>query len=217
MAVHQLLQDLWERELVNFVNPIIVLGDTITWRSPTPLERFVDFADYPTIRTYRRWAEAGEYSARFSDGALLQIRYRVAKGQISAHRLAYVPCPYRIDQKDQDDLEKNVPMSEVLDCYANNPHDDITMQTAIRFDFDPGAAAEGHPSTHLTLNVASCRIACESPMAPAAFVRFVFQNFYRDCWTQHIAFFEALPQDDMPSTVTDDERGHPHIAWRSTR
>jgi len=49
------------------------------------------------------------------------------------------------------------------------------------------------------------------------FARFVFQNFYRDWWTQHTAFFEALPRGDMPSTVTDGERGHPHIAWRSTR
>lgn len=189
------------------------MDNTVTWRSPTPLERFVDFADYPTVRTYRRWAEAGEYSALLPDGALLQIRYRVAGGLITGHRLAYVPCPYRINE----DLLAIAPVSEVLEVHASESHDYITMQTAMRFDFDPGAATEGHPSMHLTLNVASCRIACEAPMGAAEFARFVFQNFYRERWAQHAAFFDALPRADLPSTVTDHERGHPHIAWRATR
>jgi len=211
--VTQLLYDLMDRDLVAFINPTVVVDDTVAWRSPSPLERFVDFADYPTVRTYRRWAEAGEYSALLPDGALLQIRYRVGGGMITAHRLAYVPCPYRIDE----DLLALAPLSEVLEVHASEPHDDITMQTAIRFDFDPGAATEGHPSMHLTLNVASCRIACEAPMGPPAFARFVFQNFYRERWAEHMAFFDALPRAYLPSTVTDDERGHPHIAWRATR
>jgi len=213
-AVNQLLYDLLNRDLVAFINPTVTVGDTVTWRSPTPLERFVDFADFPTIRTYRRWAEAGEYSALLPDGALLQIRYRVAGGVIIGHRLAYVPCPYRIDE----DFLAISPLSEVLEVHASESHDDITMQTAVRFDFDPDAAAEGHPSVHLTLNAACCRIACEAPMGAAAFARFVFQNFYRERWAQHAPFFAALPRvANVQSTVTDDERGHPHIAWRATR
>src|SRR4051794_6112027 len=125
-TVKQLLDDLLDHDLVAFVNPTAVVGDdTVTWRSPTPLERFVDFADYPTVRTYRRWAEAGEYSALLPDGSLLQLRYRVVGGQVTAHRLAYVPCPYRVDE----DLLATEPLSDVLDVHAAEPHDDITMQT----------------------------------------------------------------------------------------
>lgn len=206
-----LLNDLLDKNLVLFTNATIVVdGDTVTWRAPTPMSKFVDFAQYPTIRTYRRWAEAGEYSALFPDGALLQLTYRVVDGEISAHRLAYVPCPYRVDQ----DYLLTDALSDVLDLHAGEPDDDITMQSTIRFDFDPNSAAHGHPAAHLTLNVSSCRIACEAAMAPESFVRFVFRNFYRDQYLSHSSFFDAFPKSAGESTVTDDERFEPHVAWR---
>lgn len=209
-AVQDLLNELLDRDLILFPNAVFVDKQLTTWRSPTPLQKFVDFADYPTIRTYRRWAEAGEYSALLPDGALLQIQYKVENGAVSAHRLAYVPCPYRIDQ----DLLLAEPLSDILDIHADEPHDDITMQSAIRFDFDPASASAGHPSAHLTLNVASCRIACESAMTPDSFVKFVYRNFYADAWNQHSSFFANMTGEHASSTVTDDERSEPHMAWR---
>lgn len=210
-GIKDLLNELLGRNLILLPNAVIVVdGTTVTWRSPTPMAKFVDFADYPSIRTYRRWAEAGEYSALLPDAALLQLTYRVAQGEISAHRLAYVPCPYRIDQ----DYLLTDALGDVLDLHSSEPHEDITMQTAIRLDFDPGSAALGHPTAHLTLNVASCRIACEAPMAPESFLRFVFRNFYKAQYAANADFFEALPKGDTNSTVTDDERLEPHVAWR---
>jgi hypothetical protein len=209
-AVREILNGLVEKDLVLLPNPTLVDGELVTWRSPTPLTRFVDFADYPTIRTYRRWGEAGEYSALLPDGALLQIRYTVADGAIASHRLAYIPCPYRIDR----DMLLTDSLSDVLELHASDPHDTITMQSAIRFDFDPASAAEGHPAAHLTLNVASCRIACEAAMSPAAFVKFVYRNFYQNEWVRHSEFFGKLPEGAASSTVTENERLQPHIAWR---
>ncbi|WJM17155.1 DUF2290 domain-containing protein [Microbacterium arborescens] len=185
-------------------------GDTVAWRSPTPLERFVDFADYPTVRTYRRWAVAGEYSALLNDGALLQMRYTVANGAVTSHRLAFVPCPYRVDP----DLLLTESLSDIIELHTAGPHDDVTMQSTIRFDYDPMASAPGHPAAHLTINAASCRIACEAPMTPAQFIRFVYQHFYPDLWLAHPALWAALPANDHLSTVTDDERHEPHVAWR---
>lgn len=209
--IKDLLNDLLDKSLVLFPNAIIVVdGATVTWRSPRPTAKFVDFVHYPTIRTYRRWAEAGEYAALLPDGALLQLTYRVTGGEICAHRLAYVPCPYRVDQ----DYLLTDALSDVLDLHATEPHDDITMQSTIRFDYDPDSAAEGHPTTHLTLNVSSCRIACEAPMEPESFLRFVFRNFYKDQYSTHASFFDALPKSAGNSTVTDDERFEPHVAWR---
>ena len=209
-TIREMLDALFDAELVLIPNPISVDGNTVAWKSPTPLDRFVDFADYPTVRTYRRWAEAGEYTALLPDGALLQMRYRVAAGRIAAHRLAYVPCPYRLDQ----DMLLSEALSDVLDLHAVGSHDDVTMQSTVRFDFDPDSSAEGHPTAHLTLNVASCRIACESAMTPAQFVRFVFCNFYADRWRGNRDVFDSLPDSDHDSTIKDSERLSPHVAWR---
>lgn len=205
-----MLDDLFEAELVLIPNPVAVDGAVVTWKSPTPLEQFVDFADYPTVRTYRRWAEAGEYSALLPDGALLQLRYTVSDGAIAAHRLAYVPCPYRVDT----DMLLSEALSDVLDVHAVGSHDDVTMQSTVRFDFDPGSAGDDHPAAHLTLNVATCRIACESPMSPARFVRFIFRHFYASQWAMHQALFDALPDTEHDSTIKDAERLGPHMAWR---
>lgn len=210
-GIRGLLNELLNRDLILLPSAVIVVdGTRVTWRSPTPTGQFVDFVDYPTIRTYRRWAEAGEYSALLPDAALLQLTYDVVDGEIAGHRLAYVPCPYRVDQ----DYLLTDAIGDVLDLHTSEPHGDITMQSAIRLDFDPGSAAIGHPTSHLTLNVSTCRIACEAPMAPEDFVRFVFRNFYKDQYSAHVDFFAALPKNDRNSTVTEDERYEPHVAWR---
>lgn len=208
--VSNLLNELLTRELIILPSAIVADGDTVTWRSPTPLQKFVDFVEHPTIRTYRRWAEAGEYAALLPDGALLQIRYRIAGGEVVAHRLAYVPCPYSIDQ----DMLLTDSVLDVLDLHFSGSHDEVRMQSAVRFDFDPDAARAGHPASHLTLNVSSCRIACEAPMSPEDFVRFVYHNFYYELWSAHSSFFESMPRSSSISTVTDDERHQPHVAWR---
>lgn len=210
-GIKDLLKSLLDRNLILLPNAVIVANGTrVTWRSPMPAGKFVDFVDYPTIRTYRRWAESGEYSALLPDAALLQLTYDVAHGEIAAHRLAYVPCPYRVDQ----DYLLTEAIGDVLDLHTSEPHDAITMQSAIRLDFDPDSAADGHPTSHLTLNVSTCRIACEAPMAAEDFVRFVFRNFYRAQYSANVDFFDTLPRSERNSTVTEDERYEPHVAWR---
>ena len=60
-GIKDLLNELFRRNLILLPNPTTVVdGTTVTWRSPTPMTKFVDFVDHPTIRAYRRWAEAGE-------------------------------------------------------------------------------------------------------------------------------------------------------------
>lgn len=208
--IKDLLNQLLDRNLILLPSAVVVDGGTVTWRSATPTSRFVDFLEYPTIRAYRRWSDSGEYSALLPDGALLQMTYQMTNGEVVGHRLAYVPCPYRIDQ----DLLVTEPLADVLDLHAQDPHEEITMQSTIRFDFDPASAAAGHPAAHLTMNVSSCRIACESPMSPESFLQFVYSNFYKAQWLSQRAFFDALPRDTRQSTVTDDERLVPHLAWR---
>jgi len=209
--IRELLGELFQRGLVILPSSIVASEDgVVTWRSPTPVDGFVDFAEYATLRTYRRWAESGEYSALMHDGSLLQMQYTISNGSIAAHRLAYVPCPFPVDR----DLLLTDPVGDVLDLHDMEDRDTIRMQSMIRFDFDPAAAGESHPAAHLTLNVSGCRIACESPMWPEDFIRFVFRNFYEQDWRTHEAFFAALPNKYHDATVTEDERSRPHVAWR---
>src|SRR6202008_4109750 len=93
-SIKDLLNELLVRNLILLPNAVIVVdGARVTWRSPTPVGNFVDFVDYPTIRTYRRWAETGQYSALQPDAALLQLTYDVAHGEIAGHHLRMCRVP----------------------------------------------------------------------------------------------------------------------------
>ncbi len=209
-GVSALLNRMVERDLILLVNPVAIDGDRVWWRSPTPLEKFVDFADYATIRTYSRWVTSNEYTALLPDGSLLQLHYTLREGVIQKHRLAFVPCPYRIPE----DLLQTDGIIDILDLFADTPHEEITAQTIVRVDYDPAAASDGHPAAHITLNVASCRIACEAPMTPEDFVGFIFRSFYVDLWRDNRSFFDGFKRSSMPGTLQDSERLSPHLAWR---
>lgn len=211
-SIQGYLDGLFDRDIVLIPNPMKVDGNVVTWAAPASGDQpFVDFLDYATISTYRRWAVTGEYSAMLFDGALLQMRYVLDGSNAVSHRLAYVPCPYRLDPQ----MLLTESLSDLLDLHQAGEHSDITMQSAIRFDFDLGAAGPRHPASHLTFNVASCRIACEAPMRPSAFLKFVFEHFYSAIWDDHASYFATLPTEHWPSTAEDEHRLLPHVAWRS--
>ncbi|MFE7706441.1 DUF2290 domain-containing protein [Streptomyces sp. NPDC057486] len=50
----------------------------------------------------------------------------------------------------------------------------MVLHSAIRFDFNPGSAATGHPAARMTVNSAGCRIACAAPMHIGRFTDFIF-------------------------------------------
>jgi hypothetical protein len=95
---------------------------------------------------------------------------------IVAHRLAYIPCPFIVDT---EFLEEGDPIDEVVGMYVELS--DVALRSPIRFDYDLLAAKENHPTAHLTLNSADCRIACVAPMHVLRFVDFTFRHFIRPC------------------------------------
>ncbi|MFJ8697341.1 DUF2290 domain-containing protein [Streptomyces roseolilacinus] len=144
------------------------------------------------------------------DGSLLQITYEVEGGKIAGHRLAYVPCPCRLDSE----LVRQEPILEIVDLHVASEPTNMVLHSAVRFDFDPGSAAPGHPATHLTINSANCRIACAAPMHIGRFTDFVFRHFYPTLWKAHLPFFSRSPTRNAgPRTLTDDERDSPHLFW----
>lgn len=209
-TIQRRVEELFDLGLVVLINPVVAESDRVCWKPPSRREPLVDFRDSTTIGTYRRWALDGDYTALLYDGAIIQLGYRLTKGEISEHRLVYAPCPYIIDRVD---IEMD-PLEDLLDMHRDSGvQDDITMQTAIRFDYAPGTAGVGHPATHLTVNRSSCRIPVTAPMHPDQFLRFIFQHFYGDEWLAHKSYFGSLSARLKHRTITPAEQLNPHIEW----
>ncbi|MBO1286142.1 MULTISPECIES: DUF2290 domain-containing protein [Streptomyces] len=208
--VRNLLDYLLNAEIAAYINTVSVSGTRVSWHATDPGIPFLVNRGDPTLQDYRRWAQAGAYSALLFDGALLQITYEIEEGAIAGHRLAYVPCPYRVDSE----LVRQDPIIDVIDLHIETEPTNMILHSAIRFDFDPGSAAPGHPAAHLTINSADCRIACAAPMHIGRFTDFIFRHFYPDLWKAHLPFFgSSATREAGPRTLTPDERNTPHLYW----
>lgn len=184
----------------------------ITWISPFELgESFIADADH-RVAGYKSWISAGQYSALLSDGALLQITYDYLGRDLVGHRLAYIPCPFVVDQR----LLESDPILDVIDMHADTEGvTGIVLRGMVRFDFDPEAEEEDHPSSHLTLISADCRIPCLAPVSLGHFIEFVFKHFYPSVWRSY-AFLRELPKESMgDQSVTSYQTNQLHVAWAS--
>lgn len=208
--VQNVLDYLVQAELALYANPVSITGNKVSWHAFDPSQPFITGRRRADADQYMVWAGAGAYSALLYDGSLLQISYDVVGGAISGHRLAYVPCPFPLDLA----LLDEAPLLDVLDLYQEADPGSMLMLSPLRFDFDPRAAAPGHPSAHLTVNTSDCRVACVAPMHVHRFVDFVFRQFYPSLRRAHATFFEtgALRQAGK-RVLAEDDGVHPHLMW----
>jgi hypothetical protein len=196
--------------IVPYQNQVSVSGNRVSWHSIHTDRPFLVSRQDPSLQDYRNWVEAGAYSALLFDGALLQITYEVSDGKISGHRLAYVPCPYRIDPE----MLLRDAVLDVVDLHMETDPTSVVLHSPVRFDYDPDNAAPGHPAAHLTINSSNCRIACAAPLRVGKFVDFIFRNFYAHHWKMHSDYFtRGARQRNVGRTITEEERSDPHIWW----
>ncbi|MEQ1569662.1 MAG: DUF2290 domain-containing protein [Myxococcota bacterium] len=184
---------------------------TISWK-PAPPGHLFRLA-HDRLDSYPAWVAEQAFSAVLLDGALIQLTWSIVGGEVTAHRLAYIPCPLVLDP----DLLKTEPLLDVWDLAMDSSVPEVILRSAIRFDFDPVAAAPGHPASHLTFNDPECRIAVAHPLGPNEFFRFVFRNFYPDIW-HRVTYLQSLKQGfDHQRTLVDDECEELHLRWERSR
>jgi hypothetical protein len=208
--IDNLLTYLAQSEIALHVNPVVNQQGRVSWVGPSILGMFLNTREHTSIMNYRAWLSTGAYSALLFDGSLLQLTYDFEGRELVAHRLAWVPCPFRID------LELLLVESpiEVVELYAEGAANDVLLRTTIRFDYDALRARRNHPAAHLSINSAECRIACAAPLRLGHFVDFVFRHFYPDYWRAHPYLGGISRKAWGHQTVTQEEMNQLHVSWR---
>jgi len=194
---------LWNEVAIHTVDGV----STVSWRPNPPGRLFRLPGDH--IDDYPQWVKAGAFSAILFDGSLLQLTWKVAGGEIVGHRLAYIPCPLRLDEE----LLLTDGVLDVWDLARDAPESNIVLRSAVRFDYDPEAAGDAHPASHLTLNMVDCRIPVAFPLGPEEFFRFIFKHFYLNVWVKTEYLQRLKPRFDWPDALHPDHRREAYIRW----
>lgn len=207
--IENLLDYLVHRELAIYRRPLRRSDMGVSWIPNSPGQRFLGSRAHHSADLYEAWVANGQYCVILADGALLQMTYNFEGRELVGHRLAYIPCPARVDPE----LLIEFPIADVVTAALDEGRQNINLATSVRFDFDIGSAGPGHPAAHLTINSADCRIPCVAPVRVGRFARFVFLHFYPEIWSSH-RYLRDLPLKEMgPRTATPDEAEHSHLAW----
>lgn len=211
--LRQTLDALREIGLVVYANSVLESPTRVSWHTPGKSEAdFLLNRDDTTIDGYLHWLDQNFYSAVFRDGSLLQITYEFSGGEVSGHRLAFVPCPVKFDRVCYELLDEGYAIADVVRVQLSQL-EKVMMKSTLRFDFDPANARENHPAAHFTLNSVDCRIACATPFRLGRFLEFVFRNFYPAAYSAN-PFLRSLDLDGwFKQSITEDERLGPHISW----
>ena len=170
--------------------------------------------DDPTrIMDYVTLLERKEYSYLMYDGAIVQVSYVFEGEAIDRHRLLYYPCPFSIDVSLLEQFEAS--LSDLIrEVYMEDLERSVVLSSPIRFDYEPEAAADFHPASHITMNKNTCRIPVRSPMRFDQFTRFVLENFYPHVLEEKKIANAILNQYDA-ECLSEHDRGRIHLTWRN--
>jgi hypothetical protein len=200
-----------DKDLVLYSNTVACDDTSISWHGLPTVPFLVEYG-HATSDQYLRWVSGQHYSAVLPDGSLLQMSYRMMGGQVTYHRLAYVPCPVIVDE---DYLREGESIADVVDSYLEADALTVVLRSPVRFDFDPNSARDGHPAAHMTINGPDCRIACVAPLHPYRFIDFVFRHFYPVLYASEPGWFAAAARQHLGERVLAlEDASAVHFAWR---
>jgi len=192
------------------VHNVIPLGSQnalVSWQSDAPPD--LSNTSIEDIRSYMFFLQNEHYSIVCNDGSIIQMSFKVKRGDIVHHRLCFLPCPVAFDQAEllQDSLydvvERNL---------GRVDYDLIRYRGAIRFDYDPLAATDSHPSSHVTINFNETRVPVGRSLDARTFIKFVDRNFISNRENMKSIDF-GMTGDDTPDVLASVDRPLPHLFW----
>jgi hypothetical protein len=163
------------------------------------------------LTDYIALLEAHDYSYLMGDGGVIQIAMTYNGDDIERSRLSYHPCPLEVLQHDVNAFDGSF-VDLIQEILAQDRDDSVVLRSPIRFDFDPEAAAESHPASHVTINDPSCRIAARAPLSFDTFMRFVLEHFYPEAWRVS-AISGSLVFRHENECLSELDRSRLHISW----
>jgi len=207
-TIENLLDTLLSADFAILRQPVLSQGSgnkrKITW--PISPSVSAGSTEFGTIEEYQEQLNSSSYSAILLDGSILQIQYEFKRKKIVSHRLAFYPCPFRLEVSLLDEYQ----IRDVFE--ASRDLDLLWLRTPVRFDYAPHDTKEDHSASHLHFNHEECRIAVSAPLAPAEFVRFVAKNFYPNEWRK-IQTLKDLPVTRGKRSIQQNEQ----IEWHLNR
>ncbi len=186
------------RPLTTYENRSISFENELGWMAEI---RHLNYSD-----TYEYLRNKRLYFISMPDEALIQIQYCFEEGDMTKHRLLYMPSPRLQSFQDDPELyEDDVLFADVIFKGV--------LPVPIRFDYDPANAQTLiHPAAHATFGqLQNCRIPVSMPLSPRVFFDFILRSFYPTWYSQHT---NCLPRDDirMDDSIAESERRVLHFS-----
>lgn len=183
-------------------------GDSVGWYAHQPAAPFLITRDHPDVGQYVHWLKTGNYSAILMDGSILQLSYTSRDDDVIGHRLAYIPCPYVIDNESL----RERPVADLVEEMRYRSVEPL-LRSPLRVDYDVEAATDMHPAAHLTINSVDCRIACVGPMHARRFCDLIFRHFYPGDWQSNKLFFDSSRWMHVGNYSESVDSSQPHLSW----
>jgi hypothetical protein len=161
----------------------------------------------PSLSDYADLVKRKQYTLLLLDYSFLQISFVVDERQILWHRLVYYPCPLTTNEDEDGDI----PILDLIDLLDEREIiDRLRQETPLRFEFDPAAATEDHPASHLHMSRNCCRIPVYAPLTLGHFIRFIFKHFYPTVWNAN-NFLRDWGCEATSPTISYEQRHELHV------
>lgn len=168
-----------------------------------------------TVSEYVNLLDNNQYSAVFNDGSIFYVECIFSGRTLNRHRYFFIPCPFV--EKTIAAKPKHVSLADWLrDSVDRDGKDVFSSKGTFRFDFVRESlqeAEEPHPLSHLTFASDTCRMPVRGPLQISSFIKFLFENFFRDDRLFWFEFSKIMRLDEGEVTITKNETYLHHLNW----
>ena len=170
-----------------------------------------------TMLEYVDLLDKNQYSAVFSDGSIFYVECIFSGIRLNKHRYFFIPCPFV--EKIITSKPEHFGLVEWLRDSVNLEGKDVFSSKGIfRFDFvrEPlNGTGDPHPVSHLTFASDRCRMPVRGPLQISSFMKFLFDNFFRNDRQFWLEFAAIMRLDESEVTISEDEAYRHHLNWES--